>query len=515
MQNGSAVNSNTVSWQPSHNPWLICIAVMSATIMEVLDTTITNVALPHIAGNLAVSTHEATWVLTSYLVSNAIILPAAAWFGGFFGRKRFLITCIILFTIASLLCGLARSLGFLLFARVFQGVGGGALMPISQAILLESFPKEKHGIAMAVFAIGVIVAPIVGPVVGGWITDNYSWRWVFFINLPVGIISALMTKAFIEDPPYIKRESAMIDYVGFAFMAIGLGMLQIVLDKGQEADWFQSPWLCRAAVITVISLIAFVFWELRTDHPIVNLRIFKDKNFSAGLIATALIGASMYGCMTLITLFYQTLLGYTAYLSGLVSAPLGIGAFVAAVAVGVLSKRFDGRILFTVGLVIISLACFSMGIINLQIGMYSKLLPILAIGFGMMISFVPLSLIAVGHLDNKDMGNGTGLFNLMRNIGGSIGIAITTTMLTRMGQIHQTFLAGHLTPYDPVYQQASGAMNPGIANGLIYMGLLQQSTLLAYIDSFNFFGILTILCLFTVFFYRKVDIKDDGMVGIH
>lgn len=513
MQIGQVTKSTDAQWRPSHNPWLVCAAVMLATIIEVLDTTITNVALPNIAGNLAVTTHEATWVLTSYLVSNAIILPAAAWFSGFFGRKRFLISCIILFTAASLLCGFANSLGFLLFARVLQGLGGGALMPISQAVLFESFPKEKHGIAMSVFAIGVIVAPIVGPIIGGWLTDNFSWRWVFFINLPIGIIAVLMAKAFIEDPPYIKKEKSMIDYIGFSLMAIGLGTLQIVLDKGQEVDWFQSAWLCKMALITAISLIVFVFWELKTKHPVVNLRILKDRNFSAGLIAAMLIGASMYGIMTLMPLFYQTLLGYSAYLSGLASASLGVGAFISAIAVGILTKRFDGRIFFVLGMLILGVACFYMAGINLDIGIYSMLLPIIAIGFGISTAFVPLSLLTVGHLANKDMGNGSGIFNLMRNIGGSVGIAMTTTMLARMSQVHQTFLVSHLTPYDTVYRQTSQAMGQGVGDGLVYQNLLRQSALLAYIDSFYWFGAMAILCVFTVFLFRKV--KNAGMVAVH
>ncbi|MDD5422377.1 MAG: DHA2 family efflux MFS transporter permease subunit [Candidatus Omnitrophica bacterium] len=513
MQKVPVADSVGDHWRPSHNPWLACGAVMLATTLEVLDTTITNVALPHIAGNLGVTPHEATWVITSYLVSNAIILPAAAWFSGFFGRKRVLIVCTVVFTLASLLCGVAGSLGFLLFARVLQGVGGGALMPISQAVLLESFPREKQGMAMAAFGMCVILAPIVGPVIGGWLTDNFNWRWIFFINLPIGIIAVLMTNAFVEDPPYIKKNNAMIDYVGFSLMAIGLGTLQIVLDKGQEVDWFQAAWLCRASIIVVIALIAFVLWELRAKNPVVNLKIFKDSNFSAGMISATLIGACMYGIMTLITLFYQTLLGYTAYLGGLVTSPLGIGCFAAALSIGYLNNRFDNRIFFALGLIVLGLASFGMGNINLGISMESKLFATIAIGFGTMMAFIPLSILAVGHLDKKDMGNGTGLFNLMRNIGGSIGIAMTTTMLSRMGQVHQTYLSGHLTPYDPVYQQMSKAMSPYMANGLIYRGLLGQSALLAYIDTFYLFGTIAILCIFTVFLFKKV--KSAGAITVH
>src|SRR5947208_2786973 len=282
-------------WRPRHNPWLIAVAVMSATFMEVLDTSGANVALPHIAGNLSVTTEESTWVLTSYLVSNAIILPMTAWLGNFLGRKRLLIMCIVLFTLSSLLCGLAGSLGFLVLARIFQGADGGAMLPISQAILLESFPKEKRGQAMAVFAMGVVVAPILGPTLGGWITDNYSWRWIFYINLPVGIFAALMAEALVEDPPYLKRNrTAKVDFAGFALLAIGLGLLQLILDKGQEEDWFGSSWILWSTIISAAATVAFVIRELVVEHPIVDLRILANRNFSIGLLLMTLMGGVLY-----------------------------------------------------------------------------------------------------------------------------------------------------------------------------------------------------------------------------
>src|SRR3984957_16293221 len=293
-------------WQPRHNPWLITVSVMIAVFMEVLDTSIANIALPHIAGNLSATTDEATWVLTSYLVSNAIILPMTGWLGNYFGRKRVLISCIVMFTIASALCGLAWSLPSLVVARILQGAGGGAMVPIAQAIMLESFPPQKRGQAMAVFAMGVVVAPILGPTVGGWTTDNYSWRWIFYINLPVGILAALMAEWVVEDPPYIKRnQSADIDFVGFGLLAVWLATLQIILDKGQEADWFSAHWICWFTAASIGSFVGFIGWEFYNEHPLVDLRVFKNRNFTVGVILMGALGAILYGTTAQIPLFLQ------------------------------------------------------------------------------------------------------------------------------------------------------------------------------------------------------------------
>ena len=508
--------SATDEWHPRHSPWLIAFSVMLATFMEVLDTSVANVSLPHIAGNLSASNHEATWVLTSYLVSNAIILPASAWFGGFFGRKRFLIICIMLFTVSSAFCGLANSLGFLIFARVMQGLGGGALQPIAQAVLLESFPKEKRGMAMAVFALGVIVAPIIGPTIGGWITDNYSWRWIFLINLPIGIWAIFMTQAFVEDPPYIrKNKAASIDYIGFSLMAIGLGLLQVVLDKGQEVDWFSEAWVCWSAVTIVASLIAFVFRELRIEHPVVDLRVLKDRNFLTGVCIMAIIGAVLYSTTALLPLFLQTLMNYTALWSGLVISPRGIGAFLTAAIIGRLIGFIDGRIFIASGLALLGITCYQLGNINLDIGIWNLIWPIIGTGIGISAIFVPLTTITMGTLHKEDMGNATGIFNLMRNIGGSVGIAITTTMLARMSQVHQAILVGHLTPYDPAYQitfqkiqgllaHAGGGMTNPLTYGLIYQELIRQATLMAFVDNFRGAGLVCLIFIPAVFLFKKV-----------
>src|SRR5882757_3663333 len=302
-------NGSQQEWTPTFNPWLIAASVMLATFMEVLDTSVANVALPHIAGNLSATPEEATWVLTSYLVSNAIILPAANWLGRFFGRKRFLIVCIAIFTLSSVICGAASSLGMLIAARIAQGAGGGALQPIAQAVLMESFPVEKRGSAMAVFGLGVVVAPIIGPTLGGWITDNYSWRWIFYINVPVGIIAVLMARTFIEDPPYLSEQKpGRIDYVGFGLMAVALGTMQLVLDKGQEEDWFASNAITAAAILAGLALVAFIIWELRSKEPIVNLSVFANRNFAVGTGLMIAMGIVLYGTIALLPLFLQTLM---------------------------------------------------------------------------------------------------------------------------------------------------------------------------------------------------------------
>jgi DHA2 family multidrug resistance protein len=297
---------NEAGWMPAFNPWLIAATMILPTFMVALDTSVANVALPHIAGSLSASAEEAIWTLTSYLVANAIILPATAWLSGLFGRKKFLLMSIVAFTVSSGFSGAALTLDMLIFFRVVQGASGGVLLPISQAILLESFPPEDRGQAMAAFALGVIVAPIVGPTLGGWITDNYSWRWIFYINLPVGILALLMTQMFIEDPPYIKRVSRKeIDYTGFALMAVGLGTLQVILDKGQQDDWFAASWIRWFALISAVSLIAFVVRELKTEKPIVDLRIIKDRNFAVGIFIATAYGAIVYGTLLILPLFLR------------------------------------------------------------------------------------------------------------------------------------------------------------------------------------------------------------------
>jgi DHA2 family multidrug resistance protein len=507
-------------WKPSFNPWLIAAAVMLATFMEVLDTSVANVALPHIGGNLSASTNESTWVLTSYLVSNAIILPAAGWLSSFFGRKRFLLACIVIFTLSSALCGAASSLGMLVFARILQGAGGGALQPIAQAVLLESFPKEKRGQAMAVFGMGIVVAPIIGPTMGGWITDNYSWRWIFYINVPVGILAMLMANAFIEDPPYIRSQKpGRIDYIGFGLMALGLASLQLVLDKGQEEDWFESSWIFWFTLFGLAAIIAFIIRELQTKDPIVNLRIFKNRNFAVGTALMAMMGAVLYGSIALLPLFLQTLLGYPATQSGLAVSPRGFGSIVSMIIVGRLVGRLDSRYLIAFGFAVLGFATYMLSSINLDISMSSVVWPNIISGLAMGFIFIPLTTMAMGTLTNQEMGNASGLFNLMRNTGGSIGIAVVTTLLSRGAQVHQAAMVSHLTPYDPAFQQRVQQLSGPAASlqqayGTIYGIVARQAMVMSFLDNFRLLAGLSLLCIPAVFLFKKVRARR-GAVAAH
>ncbi len=349
------MGSVTVS-RPQTNPWLIAVAVMLATFMEVLDTSIAAVALPYIAGSVSATNDEATWVLTSYLVANAIILPASGWFSIKFGRKRFLIACIAIFTLSSFFCGAATSLSFILIARALQGAGGGALQPLSQAILLESFPPEKRGLAMSAFALGVVVAPVLGPTLGGWLTETYSWRWAFYINIPFGILAILLILRFVEDPAYIKNAVAgKLDGWGLGLLAVWLGALQIILDKGQEDDWFGATWLRWATLILVVAFIAFLVREFKHDKPLVRLSIFKNRNFAAGCVLIFLFGGVVYGLVTILPLFFQELLGYTALAAGMAVAPRGLGSLFFMPVIGILTGKVDNRYLICAGFILVGL----------------------------------------------------------------------------------------------------------------------------------------------------------------
>jgi len=505
-------------WHPRHSPWLIALSVMLATFMEVLDTSIANIALPHIAGSLSATPDEATWVLTSYLVSNAIVLPMTGWLANYFGRKRLFITCVVMFTIASALCGLAVNLPTLILARILQGIGGGAMVPIAQAIMLESFPPAKRGAAMAMFAQGVVVAPILGPTLGGWITDNYSWRWIFYINLPVGIFAFFMAEWLIEDPPYIKRNKhAAIDYIGFGLLALWLATLQIVLDKGQEADWFGAVWIRWFTVVSIMSFLGFIVWEFNVEHPLVDLRVFRNRNFTVGLLMMTVLAAILYGTTAELPLFLQTLMGYPALQSGYAMSPRGMAAFVTTFIVGRLVGRIRLRWLLAFGFVMLATSSLMLSNINLQVSQSRVIWPSVVNGIAISFIFVPLTTATMSQLNQRQIGNATGLFNLMRNLGGSIGIAFVTTMLARGAQVHQALMVGHLTPTDPQFRERLDATQAALARhgdpvqattqaySLIYSVLDSQAHVWAFVDNFRLFGLMALACLPLIFLFKRIQ----------
>src|SRR5215831_9154409 len=430
------------------NPWLIAVSVMFATFMEVLDTTVVNVSLPHIAGSLSASIDEATWALTSYLVANAIILPMTGWLASRFGRKRLLMLSVMGFTASSFLCGLAPTLSMLILFRVMQGATGGALQPLSQAVLLEAFPPRDRGKAMGFWGLGIVVAPILGPVLGGWLTDSYSWRWVFYINIPVGIASIVMTQLYIFDPPYLRAESRKVDYWGIGMLAVGIGTLQFVLDKGQQEDWFSSSTITTLAIISATTLIALVIHELTTSDPIVDLRVFKARSYAVGVFLMTIVGFVLYGSMVLLPIMLQTLLGYPPLQAGIAMAPRGVGSFFMMPLVGLLTGKFDPRKLLTIGLIVGGVTLLWLSQLNLQAGYWDIFWPQLIQGSGMALLFVPLTTVSMDPIPRERMGYATSLFNLMRNIGGSIGIAMTGTMLARHNQATTSLLGSHVTMYD-------------------------------------------------------------------
>lgn len=503
--------------EPHHvNPWIVAVAVMFATFMEVLDTTVVNVSLPHIAGSLSATIDEATWVLTSYLVANAIVLPMTGWLAGIFGRKRLLLASVSGFTLTSFLCGFAPTLGTLVVFRVLQGATGGAMQPLSQAVLLEAFPPRDRGKAMAFWGLGIVVAPILGPVLGGWLTDSYSWRWVFYINIPVGAASLIMTRLFVFDPAYIKRQSQRIDYWGLGMLAVGIGALQIVLDKGQEADWFSSRWITALVVTSAVTLVLLIVQELRTEHPVVDLRIFKTRTYAVGVFLMTIVGFVLYGSLVLLPIMLQTLLGYPALQAGIAMAPRGLGSFCMMPITGLMTGWFDPRKLLTVGLVTVGATLLWLSKLNLSAGYWDIFWPQLIQGAGLSLVFVPLTTVTMDQIPRERMGNATSLFNLMRNIGGSIGIAATGTMLVRRQQATVNLLGSHVTPYAPAARSmferlraafiASGADATTAgrrATATMFSMVQRQAAMVSFVSIFQLLGLIFIALLPLLLFMKR------------
>jgi DHA2 family multidrug resistance protein len=515
--------------RPAVNPWIIALAVTLATFMEVLDTSIANVALPHIAGSLSAGQDESTWVLTSYLVSNAIVLPLSGWLSSIVGRKNFYMGCVALFTISSFMCGLAPNLAILIVCRVLQGAGGGGLQPSEQAILADTFPPAKRGMAFAVYGIAVVTAPAIGPTLGGWITDNFTWRWIFFINIPVGILSILLTSRLIQDPPYFHRRKLRethIDYVGLGFVALGLGTLQVVLDKGQREDWFESHFILNLTIISIASLVFVIFWEWKNRDPIIDLHLFRDRTFGISNLLMFMLGFALLGSTLLLPLFMQTMLGYTAQQSGFALMPGGFVIMLLLPLVGFLLSRYSPRWLLVFGLVMLSASLFHMTRFDLGIDFRTVAVARVFQAIGMAFLFVPINTSAYAFLPREKNNAASGLMNLARNIGGSVGISVVTTMLDRRSQVHLTNLSGNLTRSNPALMGAiQGASRAMVAHGasasaatqqayaLIQGTVQRQAVMLSYIDCFWFLGVAIMLMIPAVFLMKKS--KPGGGMAVH
>jgi MFS transporter, DHA2 family, multidrug resistance protein len=499
------------------NPWIVAIAVMFATFMEVLDTTVVNVSLPHIASTMSATTDEATWVLTSYLVANAIILPMTGWLAATFGRKRLLMMSTVGFTIASGLCGLAPNLASLVVFRIIQGLTGGALQPLSQAVLLESFKPEDRGRAMGFWGLGIVVAPILGPVFGGWVTENYDWRWVFYINLPVGAMSIFMIQRYVFDPPYLRRESRGIDYWGMGLLVLGIGALQFVLDKGQTEDWFESNLIVTLSILSAVSLAVLIYYELfGTKEPIVDLRVFKNRTYATGVFLMTVVGFVLYGSMVLLPVMLQTLFGYSSLEAGKAMAPRGVGSLIMMPMVGMLTSKVDPRKLLALGLTIGGITMLWLGQINLNASQWHFMLPQFLQGAGMALLFVPLTTVSMATINPQRMGYATSLFNLMRNIGGGVGIAMTGTYLQRHRQVVAAALGENVNVYDPVAQSTLAQITQGmIAAGadavtatqrayvILHGMILRQASMVTFVTIFRMLGVLFLLMIPLVLLMRR------------
>jgi DHA2 family multidrug resistance protein len=514
----AAASAAPAPWKPAFNPWLIAVVVAMAAFMEVLDTSIANVALPYMAGSLGATNDQSTWVLTSYLVSNAIVLPISGWLANAFGRKRFFIVCLVIFTISSLLCGIAPSLGAIIFFRILQGVGGGGLQPMAQAILADIFPPEKRGLAFALYGITAVIAPTVGPTLGGWITDNYTWRWIFFINLPVGILALFLVYRLVDDPPWAMRKSGLkIDYIGVSFLALGVGALQVMLDKGQEDDWFGSRFISTLAILAVVGLVSLVIWEWRHRNPIVEVKLFRNLNFLGSNLMMFTLGLVYFGSLVMMPLFLQSVMGYTAESAGIVLSGSGVLLLVLMPVVGFVSSKVQARYLVAFGWLTLAIGMYlSFLYLNQNLSFSAFGVLRLAQVFGLPFLFVPINLASYIGMPAEKSGSVAGLMNFMRNIGSSVGTSMVTTLLDRRAQVHQNYLGanvagGHL----PLAQQVAGLtarlQTAGMdavraaqqAHAIVYRSLISQATTLAYLDTFLYLAIAAAVMFFLAFSLRK------------
>ena len=518
-------------WQPRANIWVIGVVVALAAFMEVLDTSIANVALPYMAGNLGASNDESTWILTSYLVSNAIVLPISGWFATVLGRKRFFMMCLVIFTLSSLLCGIAPSLGAIILFRVIQGAGGGGLQPMAQAILADTFPPRLRGVAFALYGVTAIVAPTIGPTLGGWITDNYTWRWIFFINLPVGVMALFLVYRLIEDPPWVKRAKGAgirIDYIGVSLLVLGVGALQVMLDKGQEDDWLGSHFILTLAIVAAVCLVSLGIWEWFYKAPIIEVRLFKNLNFLGANAMTFVLGILLFSSLVMMPQFLQTLMGYTAESAGLVLSGGGLLLLFMMPVVGTLTSKFQARYLIAIGWLALSIAMYyTTQHLDLDISFRSASILRVVQVFGLGFLFVPINLVAFVGMPTEKSNSIAGLLNFMRNIGSSIGTSMVTTLIARREQFHQVYLAAHTTPGKPTFNLAAKALAAHLAAsglditrassqayGRIYSALIGQATTLAYIDTFWVLAVGAAIMFMLSFALRKNEPGGGGEVAV-
>jgi MFS transporter, DHA2 family, multidrug resistance protein len=509
-------------WRPRFNPWLIAVVVALAAFMEVLDTSIANVALPYMAGNLGASNDQSTWVLTSYLVSNAIILPISGWLAGALGRKRFFMACLGIFTVSSLLCGIAPNLGLLLLFRVLQGGGGGGLQPMAQAILADSFPPQQRGLAFALYGITAILAPTVGPTLGGWITFNYSWRWIFFINLPVGVITWFLVRRFVDDPPYLSRIKAAgvkLDYIGIALLTLGIGALQVSLDRGQQDDWFGSRVITTLVIVATVCLVSLVIWEWFQKSPLIDVRMFKNFNFASASLMLFTLGILLFSALVLMPQFLQTLLGYTSELAGLALSAGGLVLLFEMPIMGQLTTKVQARYLIAFGWFALSIAMFfSTRRIDLQLSFHAAVWLRIAQVIGLGFLFVPITLVAYVGIPPEKNNAVAGIANFMRNMGSSVGTSLVTTMIARRSQFHQARLVQNARVDNPNFVKAANALSGHLASaGLgsyrgnlqayarIYQSLQNQAASLAYIDTFKVLAVGAVIMFLLAFVLKKND----------
>ena len=518
-------------WKPRFNPWIIAMVVTLATFMEILDSSIANVALRHIAGGFSAGQDESTWVLTSYLVSNAVVLPMSGWLTTMIGRKRFYMTCVLLFTVSSFLCGLAPTLPFLIFFRILQGAGGGGMGPSEQAILADTFPPEKRGQAFAVFGMAVVVAPAIGPTLGGWITDNYDWRWIFFINIPIGLLSLFLTSMVVEDPPWLRGRQGKkikVDYIGLSLIIVGLGFLQVVLDKGQQDDWFGATYIVVFSAIAAISLIALVIHELRHPHPILELRLLKNRNFAATVLFNFILGAVLFGTTVLIPQFLQSMMGYTAQKAGEVLSPAGFMLMLLFPIAGILSTKVDPRYMIAVGFAMTAVALYHITNLSLAVDFRTMILWRCYQMSGLAFIFIPISVLSYVGVPRNMTNQVSGISNFIRNLGGSVGISMLTTFLARQSQIHQTDLVAHATTANPQFNQmlqgsaasmVKSGSGPALAMQQAYnqvMGLIeQQAALLSYVNAFWWAAVIVACLVPLPFLLKKPKPGEAPEAGAH